>query len=137
MAAMKTSALALFTVAVLHMGCYTKLNTPVAEIPSLKTLKEVMDNQGPTADPHWGKIGATSLSDAELEALAIVGERIQATSLKIKDFSKGKDFDDLAMKLNGHAKDLQTAAKAKDAAAAGKALGDMKATCKACHDLYK
>ena len=44
-----------------------KLATPIAEIPKLATLKEVMDNQATAADPHWKQIGATTFSDDDFK----------------------------------------------------------------------
>ncbi len=131
--------LSLFGLALgLALGCAPpKLSTPLTDIPHLKTLAEVMDDQATIADPQFRKIGQASFSDDDFTALAQVGERIQVTSTKIKDFSKGPEFDAFAMQLNGHAKALQDASTAKDSAAAGKALADMKATCKACHKAFR
>ncbi len=59
------------------------------------------------------------------------GGRIQGTGTKIKDVAKGKggqQVEDLPNQVNGQAKELAAAAGAKDAAAAGKALADMKST---------
>jgi cytochrome c556 len=127
---------AAFALAAVHCGAPIT-NTPVNDIPKLTSLETVMDNQATVADPQWKKIGETSYVDADWAAFALVSERIQATSLKTKDFSKGPDFDALAMKLNEKAKALGTAAAAKDAAGASAALGDMKATCKECHSKFR
>ena len=105
-------------------------NTPVNDIPKLTSLATVMDNQATVADPQWKMIGDKSYADADWAAFTLASERLQATSLKTKDFSKGPDFDGLAMKLNDKAKSLGTAATAKDAAGASAALADLKATCK-------
>ena len=132
------TSIALVALALAAAACAPpKLSTPLPEIPNLKTLAEVMDNQATIADPQFKKIGQTSYTDDDMAAFVQVGERIQVTSTKIKDFSKGKEFDDLALQLNAHAKALQTAATAKDSAAAGKALAEMKATCKSCHKLFR
>ena len=112
-------------------------NTPVAEIPKIATLAEVMDNAATTADPQFSKRDNATFSDADYTAFGEASSRIAALSLKIKDFSKGPDFDALAMKLNGYAEGLGKAAAAKDAAASGKALNDMKATCKECHSKFR
>ncbi len=119
------------------VACAPKLSTPLADIPKLTSLDAVMDNQSTIADPQWGKIGAASYTDGDYTAFGAVAERIQVTSLKIKDFSKGPEFDALAMKLNEKAKALGAASIAKDAKAAGAALGEMKATCKECHSKFK
>lgn len=112
-------------------------NTPVAEIPKIATLAEVMDNAATTADPQFSKRDNTTFSDADYTAFGEAGTRIAALSLKIKDFSKGADFDALAMKLHDQAEALGKAASAKDAAASGQALKDMKATCKECHSKFR
>lgn len=127
---------AALALAAVHCGAPVT-NTPVNDIPKLTSLSVVMDNQATVADPQWKKIGATSYADADWAAFTLVSERIQATSLKVKDFSKGPEFDAFAVTLNEKAKALGTAAAAKDAAGASAALGDMKATCKACHSRFK
>ena len=114
-----------------------KLTTPIADIPKLTTLDAVMDNQATVADPQWGKIGAASYTDADYTAFAELSDRIQATSLKTKDFSKGPEFDALAQRLHDRAKSLGAAAAAKDAKASSAALGEMKATCKECHSKFQ
>lgn len=118
-------------------ACAPKLSTPLADIPKLTSLDAVMDNQSTIADPQWGKIGAASYTDADFTAFSAVAERIQVTSLKTKDFSKGPEFDALAMKLHDTAKALGAASAAKDAKASSDALGAMKATCKECHSKFK
>lgn len=114
-----------------------KLSTPLTDIPKLTSLDAVMDNQATVADPQWKKIDAASYTDADYAAFTEVSERIQVTSLKIKDFSKGPDFDALAVRLNEKAKALGTAAAAKDVKGSGTALREMKATCKECHSKFK
>jgi len=112
-------------------------NTPLGEIPKLTSLAEVMDNQATVADPQFAKREQATFTDADYTAFGEMSERLKATSLKTKDFSKGADFDALAMKLNGLAEALGKAAAAKDAAASGQALKDMKATCKECHSKFR
>jgi cytochrome c556 len=119
------------------VGCASKMTTPLGDIAKLTKLDDVMDNQATAADPELKKIGQGAYGDADWAAFAAASERIQATSLKIKDFSKGPEFDGLAMQLNAKAKALGVAAGAKDAAGASGALGDMKATCKACHSKFR
>ncbi|MEZ4302630.1 MAG: hypothetical protein R3B70_47325 [Polyangiaceae bacterium] len=65
-------------------------NTPVAEIPKLTTLDEVMDNQATTADPQFKKIGNASFTDEDFAAFAEAAQRLAATSLKTKDFRRGR-----------------------------------------------
>lgn len=122
--------------AVIACGAPVK-NTPIAEIPALPSLKDVMDNQATTADPQFAKRSNASFTDADYAGFTEASQRIGATSLKIKDFSKGPDFDALAMKLHGNAEALGKAAAAKDAAASSAALNDMKATCKECHSKFR
>lgn len=118
-------------------ACTPVLSTPIAEIPKLKSLKEVMHNQATVADPQWGKIGSDAYTDADYAAFAEVSERIGVTSLKIKDFTMGPDFDALAVRLHEKAEALGVAVKAKDLAGTSAALKDMKATCKECHSKFR
>jgi len=111
--------------------------TPVEEIPKLAKLSDVMDNQATAMDPLFKKIGQTQYTDADWAAITAAATRVQATSLKIKDFSKGAEFDALAMKLNQQAAELANTYSTKDAAAASTALGNMKATCKECHKKFR
>lgn len=132
------SALMVSSVALAIVACGPPKNyTPVAEIPKLQTLKDVMDVQATTADPQFKKMDATAYSDAEFAELADTAQKIDATSKHIKDFSKGPGFDALADQLNAKAAALGQAAAAKDAAGASKALSEMKATCKSCHSQFK
>jgi len=130
------AALALATLASLHCGAPVK-NTPVADIPKLTSLEDVMDNQATVADPQMKKAGQASYTDEDWAAFADLSTRIQATSLKIKDFSKGPEFDALAMQLNAKAKAIGDATASKNVAAASTALAEMKATCKACHSKFR
>ena len=111
--------------------------TPIEEIPKLTKLADVMDNQSTVMDPLFKKIGQTTYSDGDWAAMTSAAARVQATSLKIKDFSKGAEFDALAMKLNQQAGELGSSYATKDTAAASAALAKMKATCKECHKKYR
>jgi hypothetical protein len=134
---MRTLPLVAVAVAVIA-ACAPKMNTPVADIPQLKTLEEVMDNQSTTADPEFAKIGNATFSDADFAAFSNAATRLQATSLKVKDFANGRaEFDALAGRLGEKAKALGVAAAAKDAAGAKTALTEMKATCRECHHKFK
>lgn len=132
---------ALLVAALLLSACAANKNTPLAEIPGLKTLDDVMENQATAADPQFKKIGQATFDDAELAALVQAAERIQATSLKTKDFSKGhKDpaaFEALTMKLNEQAKALGAAASAKDAKAISATLEEMRGACRECHSKFR
>jgi hypothetical protein len=112
-------------------------NTPIAEIPKIAKLSEVMDNQATVMDPLFKKLGQNQFSDEEWAAITEAGARVQATSLKIKDFSKGAEFDAIAMKLNQYATDLTNSYANKNVAAANDALAQMKATCKECHKKFR
>jgi cytochrome c556 len=111
--------------------------TPIEEIPKLTKLDDVMDNQATAMDPLFKKIGQATFTDADWAALTSAAAKVQATSLKIKDFSKGAEFDALAMKLNQQATDLGNSYSNKDSAAANSALAAMKATCKECHKKFR
>ena len=75
--------------AVLALGCVKQQHTPVADIAKLTSLDDVMDNQATTMDPQFKKIGGAKFEDADFAAFADAAERLNATTLKIKDFSKG------------------------------------------------
>jgi cytochrome c556 len=134
---MRKIAVAAFAFA-LFAACAPKKNTPLGDIPQLKTLEAVMDNQSTTADPEFAKIKQDTFGDADFAAFAAASARIQATSLKIKDFANGRaEFEAIAVRLNDKAKALGTAAAAKDAAGAKDALKEMKAACKDCHSKFR
>src|SRR5262249_10317140 len=118
-------------------ACVPTLNTPIEDIPKLKSLKEVMHNQATTADPQFAKAGGDSFTDADYAGFTDTSKRIGATSLKVKDVSKGPEFDALAQRLHEKAEALGTAAGAKDAAGSKTALVEMKATCKECHSKFR
>lgn len=114
-----------------------KRNTPLAEIPTLTKLEDVMDNQATVADPLFKRVGQAAYTDAEFAAFADAAVRLQATALKTKDFSKGPAFDALALRVADKARSLGDAAQAKDGASSSKALAEMKATCKECHSKFR
>ena len=118
-------------------GCYPKRDLPVEQINRLTSVGELMDVQGTVADPQFKKIDQPTYSDTDFVAFADAGERIGATSAKLKEFSRGAEFAQLADELNRNAKALEDAAVARDAKAASKALSDMKATCRSCHQKFK
>jgi hypothetical protein len=118
-------------------GCVPHKDVPASEVPKLARLSDVMDVQGTVMDPQFKKIGQATYSDADWAGFTDASTRLQATTTHIKDFSKGAEFDALAMELNTHARELGDAANAKDAAASSKALTSMKATCKTCHKKFR
>jgi cytochrome c556 len=118
--------------------CAPDTNTPLGEIPRLTSLAEVMDNQKSAADPQFAKVGHDTFTDDDFAAFAKSAERLQMTSLKARDFSKGRPaFEALAIRLGEQAKALGTAAAAKDTAGAKAALTEMNAACKECHAKFK
>jgi cytochrome c556 len=118
-------------------SCVPHRDLPPDQINQLTKLDDVMDVQATVADPQFKKIGDTTFADADWAAFTDMGNRIQVTSLKIKQFSKGPEFDQLADRLHAGAQNLSAAASAKDAAKASATLGEMKATCKECHSKFK
>lgn len=108
-----------------------------ADVPKLTSLEDLMDVQATVADPQMKKAGSATYSDADFAAFQDVSNRIQATSTKAKEFSKGPEFDQFADRLHETAAKLGTAATAKDAKGSSDALTEMKATCKGCHDKFK
>jgi cytochrome c556 len=114
-----------------------KRDVPAADVPKLGSLSEVMDVQATIADPEMKKAGNATYADADYAAFAEVSNRIQATSTKAKEFSRGPGFDKLADQLHETAVKLGAAAAAKDAKGSSDALAAMKATCKECHSKFK
>lgn len=112
-------------------------DVPAGDVPKLTSLSDLMDAQATIADPQMKKAGEAAYTDADYAAFAEVSNRIQATSLKAKEFSKGPEFDAFADKLHEAAAALGTAAAAKDVKASSDALAAMKATCKGCHSKFK
>lgn len=111
--------------------------TPVDKIPTLGKLSEVMDVQATAADPQFKKIDQEAFTDDDWAQFKDTAAKIQATSKRIKAFSKGPDFDALADRLGEKATALDAAADARDAVAAKGALSEMKATCKECHSKHR
>ena len=133
---MKSSALSVL-VLVSFAACIPKRDLTPAQIEKLDSLEKVMDVQATIADPQFKKTEQTSYVDADWTAFADLGERIQVTSKKAKEFTKGPEFDAFADRLGASAAALSTASAAKDAGAASKALGEMTSTCKRCHSKFK
>ena len=131
----------LLVLALTAAACAKAMTTPLGDIAKLNSLEEVMDNQATSADPQFKKIDQASFSDAELAALAETAERVQATSAKTKDFSKGRKdpagFEAVAAKLNDKSKSLAAAVTAKDAKAISAALTDMRGACRECHSKFR
>lgn len=118
-------------------GCVPKRDLPPDQIQKLDDLDKVMDVQATISDPQFGKIGKESYADTDWTAFADMGSRLQVTSEKAKQFSKGPEFDGLADQLHAKAEALSAAASSKDAKAASDALSQIKATCKSCHSKFR
>jgi hypothetical protein len=119
------------------IACVPHRDLTVAQIGGLSNLEEVMQVQATVADPQWSKIGKSGYTDADWAALDDVAVRIQATSEKTKQYSKGPMFDDFSLRLKTHAEELHAAFTAKNETGASAALTAMKATCKECHSRFK
>jgi hypothetical protein len=136
---MKTRAALCFAVVVACVPKPEKSYT-ADEVAKVESLPELMRIQADKADPVFGKRDQESFTDAEYAELAEVGVMIQATGARLADHF-GASFDAgfvaLASKLASHGKALEDAASAKDAPAAGRALGAMRDTCKECHTAYR
>lgn len=110
------------------------------EIKNLDSLEELMRINANKADPLFGKRDQASFTDAELTEMAEAGSAIEASAKRLGEkFGSSYDdgFVDYANQLAGQAKALSDATAAKDAAGAGKALEEMRNTCKACHGVYR
>lgn len=118
-------------------GCVPHRDLTVAQIGGVANLSELMDVQATVADRQWSKISQTGYTDADWAALQDMALRIQATSAKAKEYSKGPMFDDFALRLHTHAEELQAAFSARNETGAASALTAMKATCKECHARFK
>jgi cytochrome c556 len=108
-----------------------------AQIESLTKLDEIMDVQATVSDPQFKKIGARQYSEADYEAFEEMAHRLESTTLKIHQFSKGPEFDAIADKLHAHAERLFGAASSQHAPSTSQALEDIQATCKECHRKFK
>ena len=122
---------------VVFVACVPHRDLPPDQIEKLDKLDQVMDVQATVADPQWGKIGQATYTDEDWRGISDVASRIQVTSKKIPQFTKGPEFDKLADQLHTKAMDLEKAVAAKDAKAASDTLAAMKATCKECHSKFK
>lgn len=127
--------LSLVTVAV--VACVPKRDLAPDQIEKLTKLDEVMDVQATISDPQFKKIGAEGYSDADWAAFADMASRLQVTSRKIHQFTKGPAFDALADALHARAEALAQSVAAKDTKATSAGLAAIKATCKECHTKFR
>ena len=74
-------------------ACAPRREVTPDQVQALTKLTDVMDAQSTYADPLFKKRDQQSFTDAEFASFVDVSARLQATSLKAKDFSKGPDFD--------------------------------------------
>jgi cytochrome c556 len=118
---------------VLAPACFKPRDSKLDEIPKLASLAEVMQANETIAGPQWKMIGDESYEADDWTRASDASARLVALSERAKEFSRGEAFDKHRANWEGHAKALGAAAEKKDAAAASKALEDLKATCKACH----
>jgi hypothetical protein len=137
----KLSGLCLAAVALSCVPAPQKAYSP-AEISGIESLEELMRVNASKADPLFGKREQASFTEAEFASMADTGVMVEASGNRIAERFGGQgEYDDgfvaYAKALAGHGKALADAAGSKDAAAAGKALTDMRNTCKACHGVYK
>ena len=107
------------------------------QIDQTGKLDEIMDVQATVADPQFKKIDKGAYDDQDWAAFADMSNRLQHTSKKIHQFSKGPGMDALADQLHANAEKLGQAATAKDAKAASDDLAAIKATCKQCHKQFR
>lgn len=132
---MRVALLLSFTFAV---GCAApKKEVTPEQVQGLTKLDEVMAAQATYADPLMKKRDQPAFTDAEFAAMIDASARLQATSMKTKEFSKGPGFDELAARLHGQAEALGAAGQAKEADKARAALTAMKEICKECHSKYR
>jgi cytochrome c556 len=122
---------------VLVAACAPSKQVAVEDVPKLTKLDDVMDAQAATADPQFRKAKQESFSDTDYAGFADTARHIKATSTKLKDFTKGPEFDTLSAQLGEQASKLLAAAEAKDAAGSRTALTEMKQVCKTCHSKFK
>ncbi len=122
---------------VLVASCVPHRDLPADQIEKLDKLDKVMDVQATIADPQFAKAGQDAYTDADWAAFADVSARLQVTSKKAHEFSKGPEFDKLADTLHDKAANLGTVAAAKDVHGTSDALLSIKATCKECHSKFK
>jgi cytochrome c556 len=135
---MKESSMRLCALVLLFTAaCAPKRVVTIEEVPKISKLDELMDAQATVADPEFKKIGRSSLSEADWRALEELAHKLEATSLRIKDFSKGPEFDALALRLHDRAGELGRRAAARDLSATHMTLAEIKANCKQCHRRFR
>lgn len=124
-------------VGALLVACVPHRDLPPDQIEKLGKLDEVMDVQSTVADPQMSKAGQASYTDEDWAAFADMAARLQVTSKKIHEFTKGPEFDKLADTLHSKAENLAQTAAAKDVKGTSDGLASIKATCKECHSKFK
>lgn len=122
-----------FAIALLGGACFKPLDAPLADIPKLASLEDVM-HANETVGSQTFKLGGKDAYEAsELATLSQNGARFAALGERGKAFSRGPIYDKYSDQLASQGKALAAAAEAKDAKAASQAISDIKGTCKSCH----
>jgi hypothetical protein len=119
------------------VACLPKRDLPPDQIQKLGTLAEVMQVQATIADPQFKKIDSASFGNDDWIAFNDLGSRIQVTSEKARQFSKGPDFDKLAERLGQTGAELVDATQARNVAGVNQALAEMRVICKTCHAKFR
>jgi hypothetical protein len=122
---------------VLFASCLPKRDLPPDQIQRLSSLSEVMQVQATIADPQFKKIDRASFGDEDWIAFNDLGSRIQVTSEKARQFSKGPEFDKLAERLGQTGAELIEATQARNVAGANQSLAEMRVICKTCHAKFR
>jgi hypothetical protein len=122
---------------VLLVACLPKRDLPPDQIQKLGSLSEVMQVQATIADPQFKKIDRASFGDEDWIAFNDLGSRIQVTSEKARQFSKGPEFDKLAERLGQTGAELIEATQARSVPRANQSLAEMRVICKTCHAKFR
>lgn len=136
----KASSLASVLLAALAGCAHAAAPVPLAAIPTLASLDDVMEEQEHTAAPAFARLGQSALTEADFALFGDAARRLQATALRTKDFAPGFNRPDafaaLATTLQTQARALEEASATKDADAARRALASLQGTCKTCHSQF-
>jgi len=137
---MRTSLKILAVACVVTACAAPKRDYDAEQIRNITEFEELMWVQATVADPRFAllkKLDPNTMTKEQFAEFEDMGRRLQLTAARIPDFSKGKSFDRFAQELQGHAKDLEAAAKAGNGPATAKQAINVKTNCKACHDRYR
>jgi hypothetical protein len=123
--------------ALLAAGCGPSVRYTDSDVPKLTVLKDIMWAQAQAMDPQFSRMFQSTYTDDEFADIGAAATRLQLTAPRIKEFSKGPDFDKLADELNNNAVQLGAAAGAKNAADTSRELREIKDTCRSCHNRFR